>query len=313
MSSSISSVIPNQSSTMSLSYCPEIDDTTIDESMLEYDAKDGTSPVPQIDQFDHYNNNKAITNDTEYDNKNNCCDSTYHYREERQRNYAIGKEEEFLARINYVPSMRRVKRRESRRGRKKRDRKKKRRRNFEYIQEQMQEYQEHEEAQVIDEVNNYADDQSSYYSSDGESISLYNRNMYEGIAPAAELGIEEGEMYERLLAILGGDEISPEDYDLLLQLDNNNTRKTLDENEIANFPIIIIGGDNDSSSLLCSSSSSSKKCEICLESWSDLPNGTEIRCLPCDHMFCKVCVDDWLTQRSHKCPNLSCYWCLEKE
>ena len=172
---------------------------------------------------------------------------------------------------------------------------------------------------VSDKVNEVDNDQRSDInnSSDDEesSISSYNRNMHEGIVPAAELGIDEGEMYERLLSILGGDEISPEDYDLLLQLDNNNARKTLDESEISNFPIIIIGGDDDSSSLLCSSSTStsSRKCEICLESWTDLPNGTEIRRLPCDHMFCKVCVDDWLTQRSHKCPNLSCYWCLEKE
>ena len=43
---------------------------------------------------------------------------------------------------------------------------------------------------------------------------------------AEQLGLENGANYERLLQILQGDDISPEDFDLLLQLDTNNAKQT---------------------------------------------------------------------------------------
>ena len=144
------------------------------------------------------------------------------------------------------------------------------------------------------------------------------------ILPAEELGIEEGSMYDRLMSILEGDDITPEDYDLLLQLDSNNARTTLDETEISQFHTFVIGDDNDvnvnegvdsngDDSHYKNLLQNSSRCDICLESWSDQPKGTEVRCLPCNHIFCKNCIDDWLSQRSHKCPNLSCYWSMEAE
>ena len=138
---------------------------------------------------------------------------------------------------------------------------------------------------------------------------------------ASELGIEDEEMYERLLSIFEGDDICPEDYDVLLELDKNNVRKTMDENEISNYPIIIVGDkdatdnvatdSNDGSEHTGKIDTSSWKCDICLESWSDLSVGTELRRLPCGHIFCKLCIDDWLSQRSQKCPTLSCFWTKE--
>jgi hypothetical protein len=152
---------------------------------------------------------------------------------------------------------------------------------------------------------------------------------YDSILPASELGLEDGPMYERLLAILEGDEILPEDYELLSLLDDMNERKTLDESDISQFPIFVIGNDNscdnadidnktsdesdstsdsgDRKSFLCGNT----KCDICLNEFCELPSGTEIRRLPCDHVFCKACIDDWLTQRSQKCPNLACFWSLQ--
>lgn len=140
------------------------------------------------------------------------------------------------------------------------------------------------------------------------------------ILPAEELGIEDGSMYDRLISILEGDDITPEDYDLLRLLDDNNAVTTLDENEISKFETFTIGaidvnccaGSNDDGHRYKNLLQESLKCDICLESWSDLPKETEVRCLPCNHVFCKSCIDDWLSQRSQKCPNLSCYWALEE-
>ena len=97
-------------------------------------------------------------------------------------------------------------------------------------------------------------------------------------------------------------------------------RRTLDENEISSYPIIIVGDDDyfdngtnngDGSEDVSKIDKSSWKCDICLESWSNLSSGTELRCLPCNHIFCKSCIDDWLSQSSQKCPTLSCFWTLE--
>jgi len=132
------------------------------------------------------------------------------------------------------------------------------------------------------------------------------------LLPAEELGIEEGSMYNRLISILEGDDITPEDYDLLRLLDANNVTTTLDKNEVSQFDTFTIG-TIDVNGISGIGSNDDEKCDICLESWSDLPKETEIRRLPCKHIFCKNCIDDWLLQRSQKCPNLSCYWDAAEE
>lgn len=178
--------------------------------------------------------------------------------------------------------------------------------------------------------HNYRHEEQTYYSYNSYHEHSYcsptilqpaaRRNEWDDmhqILPAEELGIDEGQMYDRLISILQGDEITPEDYDLLRQLDNNNVRTTLDESKISQFPSFAIcdvgvdgGVNSDDGNHYKQLLTNSLKCDICLESWSDLPKNTEVRCLPCNHLFCKNCIDDWLSQRSHKCPNLSCYWSL---
>ena len=41
------------------------------------------------------------------------------------------------------------------------------------------------------------------------------------------------------------------------------------------------------------------KCAICQDEHRD---NDEVRCLPCNHVLHKDCVDQWLTNHSHKCP-----------
>mmetsp|Transcript_10026 Transcript_10026/g.12658 ORF Transcript_10026/g.12658 Transcript_10026/m.12658 type:complete len:270 (-) Transcript_10026:110-919(-) len=163
--------------------------------------------------------------------------------------------------------------------------------------------------------------ENNYHGSEFERTVQRNEwNDMNQILPAGELGIEEGSMYDRLISILEGDDITPEDYDLLRLLDSNNATATLDENEISKFQTFAIGAigvnadmdSNDNENHYANLLQQSSKCDICLESWSDLPKETEVRCLPCNHVFCKNCIDDWLSQRSQKCPNLSCYWAMEE-
>jgi hypothetical protein len=77
---------------------------------------------------------------------------------------------------------------------------------------------------------------------------------------------------------------------------NNKTSNECDSNS-----------DGDRKSFLCGST----KCDEGLNLFCELSSGTEIHRLPCDHVFCKACIDDWLTQGSQKCPNLACFWSLQ--
>merc|ERR1712150_109741 len=130
-----------------------------------------------------------------------------------------------------------------------------------------------------------------------------NTNDYSIPSPES-LGLQNGPLYERLVSIMQGDDITPNDYDLLLLLDKNNEKKTMNDKEIAQISTVVLGSEN--TNIIQNWGSST--CDICLESFKELPEGTEVRHLPCNHVFCKNCIDHWFSEVSVKCPNLSCYW-----
>ena len=45
---------------------------------------------------------------------------------------------------------------------------------------------------------------------------------------------------------------------------------------------------------------SNKECSICLKY---VETGSRMRKFPCDHFFCRKCIDPYLTSREAKCPN----------
>ena len=135
-------------------------------------------------------------------------------------------------------------------------------------------------------IMNSLEDQTLLYEDDNAVVS------------ATELGVDE-EAYDRLMQILNGDEISPEDYDILLQLDTHNTKSTLDVSALSEYEVIVV--DETIKGSLCDAN-----CLICLQPLHK--SGMELRRLPCQHTFCRQCIDDWLTSNSTKCPNLSCFW-----
>jgi len=153
--------------------------------------------------------------------------------------------------------------------------------------------------------------QARIFSAQTQSFSFEEEASYAGyydfeVLPAAELGIEEGSMYQRLLNILTGEDITPEDYDLLLQLDSTNFRPTLEAEDIDQLPEIVFGSEKFED--LRSQHIVGSCCEICLEEWSA---DTYVRLLPCKHVFCKGCIDHWFREISTKCPNLGCFWCKD--
>mmetsp|Transcript_7913 Transcript_7913/g.8650 ORF Transcript_7913/g.8650 Transcript_7913/m.8650 type:complete len:321 (+) Transcript_7913:95-1057(+) len=137
---------------------------------------------------------------------------------------------------------------------------------------------------------------------------FYDAAQYEkqdNILPAQDLGIEDSSMYNRLLAIVNGDDIKPEDFDMLLQLDTNNAKSTMDVNEVSKFGVSIVDNDNNEFR--------GEQCSICLGSFKEMEHGKALRILPCGHVFCTECIDHWLTNNSVRCPELSCFWSEEKE
>mmetsp|Transcript_17716 Transcript_17716/g.24926 ORF Transcript_17716/g.24926 Transcript_17716/m.24926 type:complete len:321 (-) Transcript_17716:96-1058(-) len=142
---------------------------------------------------------------------------------------------------------------------------------------------------------------------DYDPFQYYDASDYvnqEDILPARDLGIDDKAMYRRLLAIVNGADIQPEDFDLLLQLDTNNTKSTMDVNEVSKFSLSIVGEKKEHEG---------KQCQICLETFQEMEEGKSLRILPCKHVFCTECIDHWLMNNSVRCPELSCFWSEEKE
>lgn len=142
------------------------------------------------------------------------------------------------------------------------------------------------------------------------------------VLSAGELGIESGAMYNRLLRILEGDEITPEDFELLVQLDSKNPKSTMKESDISELELVTVrtetcnrAGRDDWNSFneynISRDELGDGHCVICLSKFENLADGAQLRRLPCQHMFCRECIDQWLAQNSARCPNLSCFWSLE--
>lgn len=87
-------------------------------------------------------------------------------------------------------------------------------------------------------------------------------------------------------------EMTPEDYDMLLRLDDSVKPKTVDKNVINNLKTEIIELSTiDTDDILF--------CTICMEPYIA---GQERKFLPCEHNFHSNCIDKWLANSSMNCP-----------
>lgn len=82
-------------------------------------------------------------------------------------------------------------------------------------------------------------------------------------------------------------DITPEDYSLLLLLDNSVAPKTAGGSFVDSLPSRILGAKEDI------------VCAVCLD---HIPEGQTVRTLPCGHEFHTACIRQWLTASSNRCP-----------
>jgi len=87
-------------------------------------------------------------------------------------------------------------------------------------------------------------------------------------------------------------DLTPEDYELLLRLDESVKKKTLTKTQCASFPSQNLDEEGVKSFV-------EKPCSIC---FCDYECGEKVRSLPCDHTFHNDCIDQWLTTSSISCP-----------
>ena len=94
----------------------------------------------------------------------------------------------------------------------------------------------------------------------------------------------------RLLVDIQHRDLSPEDYDLLLRLDESVAPKTVSETALASFETLTLESLNTLIGELCS---------ICMEVYSE---SQSVKTLPCQHTFHQGCIDMWLLSASLNCP-----------
>ena len=84
-------------------------------------------------------------------------------------------------------------------------------------------------------------------------------------------------------------DLTPEDYDLLLQLDEARVKpKTMSENKLNTFKTDIVDSNDNL-----------EVCPICMDLYE---KGQERKYLPCNHAFHSKCIDSWLKNSSMNCP-----------
>lgn len=81
---------------------------------------------------------------------------------------------------------------------------------------------------------------------------------------------------------------SPEDYEMLLRLDDRIERKTVNINLIERLPTLIVN-ENDLDD----------QCSICMDTYI---LGQELKLLPCSHRFHSNCIETYLKEFSIQCP-----------
>lgn len=86
-------------------------------------------------------------------------------------------------------------------------------------------------------------------------------------------------------------EITPEDYDLLLQLDESVKKPTASQASVESLPE---AGKEDFAG---------KSCTICLLAFEHCD---EVAALPCEHFFHRSCIAKWLMERKPLCPLCCC-------
>jgi len=82
-------------------------------------------------------------------------------------------------------------------------------------------------------------------------------------------------------------ELTPEDYELLLTLDQGVAKKTLNTDSLQSMEKTVLDSSLD---------------ELCCICMSNFEKGDSVKTLPCKHFFHENCIDMWLANSSVNCP-----------
>jgi len=158
-------------------------------------------------------------------------------------------------------------------------------------------------AQVADHRRSAADDTYQCFGfrradpSDGYRPLEYRHGNLQSQADALGISVE---LYQ-MLRSLEEREISPNDYDVLLELhEAHNAQDTLDAGQLRRFESFTLVESPEArhnAHDLCLSQPT--QCTVCL---GDLAPSQAVRQLPCGHVFHKHCIDTWLTESAISCP-----------
>lgn len=83
-------------------------------------------------------------------------------------------------------------------------------------------------------------------------------------------------------------DLLPEDYELLLRLDDRVAQKTIDSSVLSTLKTEVVGPDGRA-----------ELCAICMEPYEA---GHTMKYLPCGHGYHDTCIDRWLSNSSQNCP-----------
>lgn len=106
------------------------------------------------------------------------------------------------------------------------------------------------------------------------------RSRREGRAVPAALSVN-------VLLDLQNRELTPEDYELLLLLDETVEKKKVSKDTFSSYPQTILEADLH------------HDCPVCM---SPMAKGEKITTLPCSHQYHTPCIEQWLTMSSPNCP-----------
>lgn len=114
------------------------------------------------------------------------------------------------------------------------------------------------------------------------------RQYHNAVASStASLAVNASSSVMNQLLALQTRELTPEDYEILLLLDQSVKPKTLSKEKVNTFPCVILDCDCEDT------------CTICMTTYE---KGESQKTLPCGHKFHTPCIDHWLTNSSVKCP-----------
>ena len=81
---------------------------------------------------------------------------------------------------------------------------------------------------------------------------------------------------------------SPEDYEMLLRLDERVQRKTVNNAVLGSLPTVSVNETH-----------LNEQCTICMENYTF---GQQLKRLPCSHLFHSDCIETYLAEFSSRCP-----------